>query len=183
MGRETGDKKREVKRVERKDLKDGGKRRKWKIIGVTMGGVVIAGLIVGLIIFMMVRPWPVKLADEYYGESEMMTLTKDEYEKLLAEGKSFVVMVDNAGCTTTERMRGMMAEFPGEMQFKYYQMMWPEAMESSLHEYVKYFPSVVVVKDGKVAYYLRADADEDAIYYNSGDELEKWLRERVEFGS
>ena len=123
-----------------------------------------------------------RLSDEYYGTSEMLTgLTKDDYEQLLAEKKSFVVMVDKPGCVTTPAMRERMANFPDDMQFKYYQFMWSEARESSLHEYVTFVPSVAIIREGKVVAWLRADSDEDTEYFNSAEALQSWVAKYILF--
>ena len=146
-------------------------------------GVLVLALVAGAAIGLVVLLWPkpVALDSEYYGTSEMLSLDKDTYEQMLKDRKSFVVMVDNAGCVTTARMREMMANMPEDLGFKYYQLMWPEAMESSLHNYVKYYPSIVIIDNGQVMYYLQADADEDSKYYNDTEALQQWLKERVDF--
>lgn len=139
--------------------------------------------VVAVIILGQSKPsLPFRLSDEYYGASEMITgLTKDEYEKLLSEKKSFVVMVDKPGCITTPPMRERMATFPDNMQFKYYQFMWSEAKESSLREYVAFVPSVAIIREGVVVAWLRADSDEDTEYFNSAEALQSWIAKYVAF--
>jgi hypothetical protein len=78
-------------------------------------------------------------------------------------------------------MRERMANFPDNMQFKYYQFMWSEAKESSLREYVAFVPSVAVIRDGEVVAWLRADSDEDTEYFNSAEALQSWIAKYVAF--
>lgn len=139
--------------------------------------------IVIVITFSQSKPdMPFRLSDEYYGTSEMLTgLTAEEYEKLLSEKRSFVVMVDKPGCITTPPMRERMANFPDNMQFKYYQFMWSEAKESSLHNYVTFVPSVAIIREGEVVAWLRADSDEDTEYFNSAEALQSWVAKYVAF--
>lgn len=85
-------------------------------------------------------------------------------------------MVDNPGCTTTEKMRSMIEKFAAQLKLKYYRIMWPEAKETSLKESVKYYPSIAIIKDGKVKAALKADSDDDAKYYNNAADLEQWLK-------
>ena len=56
-----------------------------------------------------------------------------------------------------------------------YRMMFAEVKESSLHDQVKYYPSVVVVDKGRVRVWLRADSDEDAEMYNNYDVFNDWM--------
>ena len=122
-----------------------------------------------------------RLDDEYYAASESIDIDKEAYEKLVSEKKSFVVLIDKPGCTTTAKMRENMANFPSDTQFKYYRMMWNEVRQSSLHEKVKFTPSVAIIKSGEVYKWLQADKDEDTEYFNSGDALRDWIREYVIF--
>lgn len=118
-------------------------------------------------------------AEYYCGENcdgEMMELSGAEYEDLVKEGKSFVVFVDQSGCTTADRLRGYVTDFAREAGVKVYRMMFSEARETSLHDYVKYYPSVVVVSRGKVVAWLRADSDEDADYYNDYEAFKGWAQ-------
>lgn len=118
-------------------------------------------------------------AEYYCGEScdgEMMVLTGAEYEELVREGGSFVVFVDQSGCTTADRLRGYVSDYALKVGMKVYRMMFSEARETSLHDYVKYYPSVVVVSKGRVVGYLRADSDEDADMYNDYDAFVGWMK-------
>ena len=145
------------------------------LVVVLLGGVLFVGAVSGWFSNDMVM-----LDEEYYcGEEcdgEMMELTGAEYEQLVAEGKSFVVFIDQSGCTTADRLKGYMKDYTLEAGVKAYRMMFADARETSLHEYVKYYPSVVVVSKGKVVAWLRADSDEDADYYNDYEAFEGWMR-------
>lgn len=99
-----------------------------------------------------------------------------EYEELIEAKKSFILLVDQGGCTTAERLKGYMRDFAKEAGVKVYRMMFSEVKNSSLHEKVKYYPSVVVVSFGEVIRFLRADSDEDAKMYNDYEEFKGWMR-------
>ena len=122
----------------------------------------------------------VTLDAEYYCgdecDGEYMELEVEEYEELVQAGKSFVVLVDQGGCKTADRLREFVADYAKGTGMKVYRMMFAEVKESSLHEYVKYYPSVVIVSKGQVIGYLRADSDEDAEMYNDYDAFTKWIK-------
>ncbi len=103
-------------------------------------------------------------------------LTASEYEELIVAKKSFILLVDQGGCTTAERLKGYMRDFAKEAGVKVYRMTFSEVKNSSLHEKVKYYPSVVVVSRGEVIGFLRADSDDDAKMYNDYEEFKGWLR-------
>ena len=142
------------------------------LIVVLFGGVLFVGAASG---------WfddpKVKLDAEYYADgAEFMELTAGEYEGLVEAKKSFVVMVDQGGCTTADRLREYVTRYMTETGILVYRMMFAEVKESSLHEKVKYYPSVAVVEKGVVRGYLRADSDDDAGAYNDYDTFEKWMK-------
>lgn len=146
------------------------------LLVIVIGGVV---LFVGAVSGWFGSSKVVLDAEYYCGEdcdNEMMELSGAEYEELIKEGKSFVVFVDQSGCTTADRLRGYVTDYAREAGVRVYRMMFSEARETSLHDYVKYYPSVVVVSHGRVAGYLRADSDEDADYYNDYEAFRGWAR-------
>ena len=108
-------------------------------------------------------------------DGEYMELGTDEYEKLINDQKSFVVMVDQGGCTTADRLKGYTKDFAASKGFKVYKMMFEDMKKTSMHDFVKYYPSVVVVSRGKVIGFLRADADEDSDMYNNYEDFSNWL--------
>ncbi len=150
-----------------------------KFFALVGGLVVLAVAVITAVILM--QPKTFRLDDEYYGSNESIDVDKEAYEKLIADKKSFIIMVDKPECYTTANMRQWMSEFPEDMRFKYYRIMWGEASNSSLHEQIKFVPAVALIHDGKVVDFLDADSDEDAPMYNDPTALQNWIREYVEF--
>lgn len=108
-------------------------------------------------------------------EREFIDLTIDEYEEKINNGDSFILFVDQGGCYTADRLREFILNYSGMKGVKAYRMMFSDVRNSSLHDYVKYYPSVVVVSRGKPIVWLRADADEDSDAYNDEEAFNKWL--------
>ena len=147
------------------------------LIVVLFGGVLFVGAASG---------WfddpKVKLDAEYYaGGAEFMELTAGEYEGLVGAKKTFVVFVDQDGCTTADRLREYVTRYMTETGILVYKMMFEQVKESSLHDQVKYYPSVVVVDKGVVRAYLRADSDEDAGAYNNYDDFKAWMEKYLQY--
>lgn len=155
-----------------------GKKEQGKVSGLIIALVVV--LAGGVLFVGAVSGWfddsKVVLDAEYYGEgAEFMELTASEYEELVEAKKSFVVFIDQGGCTTADRLRGYVLDWVGKNGVKVYRMMFSEVKESSLHSEVKYYPSVAVISKGKVKGYLRADEDEDAEAYNYYEAFKEWI--------
>ena len=159
---------------------------KKKSVGSLIAALV--AVVVGSVLFMFAVAWVVndqatELDAEYYcdGEctSELLLLSKESYEEMVSEKKSFVVFVDQTGCDTAEKLRGFINDYFPEQGIKVFKMMFSELKESSLHEKVKYYPSFVVINKGVVRAFLRADSDEDARAFNEYGRFIDWVNQRV----
>lgn len=159
------------------------KKKSYKILPLVMALIVV---VLGSILFVgAASGWfdnhKVKLDAEYYADgAEFMELTAGEYEGLIEAKKSFVVMVDQSGCITADRLREYVTRYMTETGILVYKMMFEQVKESSLHDQVKYYPSVVVVDKGVVRAYLRADSDEDAEVYNNYNAFREWMEKYLQ---
>lgn len=109
-------------------------------------------------------------------DGEYMELSSTEYDNLIDEKKSFIVLVDQDGCTTADRLEGFVRDFAISRGLKVFKMMYSDMRKTSLYDFVKYYPSVAVISNGKVIGYLRADEDEDAPAYNNYDDFLTWVQ-------
>ena len=156
------------------------KKKQLGVLGLIIALVVV---LIGSLVFVgAVAGWfddPKVVLDAEYactdGCGEYMELTASEYEELVKARKSFVVFVDQDGCTTADRLRGYVSDWASGAGMRVYRMMFSEVKKSSLHDLVKYYPSVVVVANGSVRGYLRADSDEDADMYNDYGAFSEWM--------
>ena len=106
-------------------------------------------------------------------------LDASTYEQMAKDEKSFVVFVDQGGCTTADRLEGFVSDYAKNKGFQAFRIMFEEMKKTSMHENVKYYPSVVLISKGKVIWWLRADSDEDAPAYNNYDAFEDWIHRHL----
>ena len=157
-----------------------GKEKKLQLrVLVVIVGIVVA-LLGGILIAGVMNGWfddsAVILDPEYrMGGGEIKELSVGEYEELTSVRKTFIVFIDQDGCTTADRMREFVTEYAEAHGLVIYRMMFSEMKETAMHEVVKYYPSVVIVSRGEVVGYLRADSDEDAEIYNDYEAFEDWM--------
>lgn len=157
------------------------KKKQLGVLGLIVALVVV---LVGSLVFMgAVSGWfddpKVTVSEEYRcieGCEGFASLDAASYEDLAKAGKSFVVFVDQDGCTTADRLRGYVSDWAASAGVKVFRMMFSEVKKTSLHDYVKYYPSVAILDRGMVRGYLRADSDEDADAYNNYDAFLGWVQ-------
>ena len=155
------------------------KMKIWQLV------LALALVVSGTILFVgAVSGWfggvKVTLEAEYYCkeecDGEYMSISGEEYEKFAEAKKSFVIFVDQTGCKTADKLREYMRDYAKEIGVKVYTIMFNNARETSLHDTVKYYPSVAVISRGKVIGFLRADSDEDADAYNNYGAFKEWIQ-------
>ncbi len=115
------------------------------------------------------------LDDEYYNELGLVTVEKDDFEKLLSEKKNFLLFIYNDVCSFKIPCDTIYDKVAKDNKFEILQMNFREFKDTSLYGKVKYAPSVIVIKDGKIVDFLDAESDEDLDRYQDGDKFLEWL--------
>ena len=157
------------------------KKKQLGVLGLIVALVIV--LIGGLIFMGAVAGWfddpKVVIDSEYTCDNESgcdyMELTAEGYDELVKAKKSFIVFVDQYGCTTADRLRGYVSDWAASQGIKVYRMMFMDIKESTLYDYVKFYPSVVVVDKGTVRGFLKADLDDHADMYNDYGAFSEWM--------
>lgn len=108
-------------------------------------------------------------------DGEYTELDAAGYEDLIGSHKSFLVFVDQPECTTADRLRTFLTDYAKERQIRPYRMLFSETKNSSLHDSVKYYPSVAIISKGKVIGAMQADSDADAPAYNDYGAFKEWI--------
>lgn len=149
------------------------------LLVIVGGGVIFIGAMAGW--FDEKR---VVLSEEMYCgsgcEDYLLDIDVSRYNELIETKKSFIMLVDQGGCKTADKLRGFVEDYAREVGVMVYRIMFDEMRETSLHDYVKYYPSVVVVSRGMPVAWLRADKDEDADEYNNYEVFKLWIQKYLE---
>lgn len=158
---------------------DNNKKKRWVWVAALVALVAIGILLAG-----GANGWfdgnKIELDVEYYTNRGFMGLTATEYDSLVDNKKSFVVFVDQFGCTTADRLREFMKQYMEKNEIAVYRIMFEEMKETRLHDFVKYYPSVAIIDEGEVKMYLRADSNDNAIIYNSYEDFGRWMDEYID---
>lgn len=158
----------------------GKEERRVTVLAIIVGvALIIAGVVMGIR-----SGWSndekVILSEEYYGEFiDFDKISAEEYEELINNKKSFVVLVDQDGCHTADRLKEYIRKWAPGARIKVLKTMFSEMRETSMHEKVKYYPSVVVIENGEIRAFLRADSDEDADEYNDYEAFKGWIEQYI----
>lgn len=117
--------------------------------------------------------------DEDTNELVTTTIEKDELQQLIDDKKSFGVYVFLPGCSSCAEFREVLKEYQKDHNINYYSTQIKYAKETVIGEKIKYAPSFVIFKEGKIVAYLDAESDDDLPYYKTTDKLHEWLTKYI----
>ena len=122
---------------------------------------------------------PFDLKDEYYKESKINELDLEGLKKLIDEKESFGVFVYLPGCTSCAAFSEVLDEFQKENTLTFYKTEIKYAKETAIKDKIKYAPSFVIFKEGKIVAYLDAESDKDLPYYKTVKDFKEWLTKYI----
>lgn len=122
---------------------------------------------------------PFDLKDEYYKESKITELDLEGLKKLIDDKESFGVFVYLPGCTSCAAFSEVLDEFQKENTLTFYKTEIKYAKETAIGDKIKYAPSFVIFKEGKIVAYLDAESNKDLPYYKTVKDFKEWLTKYI----
>ena len=100
------------------------------------------------------------IEDTFYNKGGLQDISINEVNKLIKNKKSFVLFTYNDFCTFSVPCDSVFEEASNKMNIEILQIPYRDFKETVLHKKIKYGPSVIIIKEGKVVKYL------DAVSFN-----------------
>ncbi|MDD3896205.1 MAG: hypothetical protein PHP49_04185 [Bacilli bacterium] len=119
------------------------------------------------------------LDNEYYGNSSLIEIDSEKLKTLEKDKKTFVVFVYQPLCSTSHDLNNYINEFLDKNKMSFYKTPFSSVKDTNMSDYVKYCPSVVIYRNGKIIAYLEADSNKHAVYYKSVENFKKWLTKYI----
>lgn len=119
------------------------------------------------------------LEEKYYSTSEFIELDTETLEKNVNDKESFAVFIYQPLCTASYEFNKVLTEFADDYKINFYKMSYNTMKETFLGEKIKYYPSLVIFREGKVVDYLDADSDEDVDYFKNVNDFKGWFSDYV----
>lgn len=121
-------------------------------------------------------------------DGKMIDLAKEKedpvsfLDELAAKKQNFVVYVSLPICNgDAAQFKEYVLDFQRKEKLSFVYLTSDYIKDSFIYETVKYYPSVIIFKEGKIINYLRYDSDEDVEYYKSYDGFAKWFKANVKY--
>ena len=119
------------------------------------------------------------LNDKYYNNGEYVRLNSSELEKIKDE--SMIIYTYNNFCNLPIHCETIFKSFMNKSKIDFVSIPFSEFKKTSFYSKVSFAPSIIVVYNGKVVDYLKADSDSDYDKYQKVDVFEEWLNEFIYF--
>lgn len=148
-----------------------------KIVIIIAGILVAAAAVVGGVC--VLGGGKFSLDDKYYGKSEFVNIDTAELSTLIDEKKSFALLIWQPGCQASTDFEKIVKGFSEERQVTFLRMEFSDAKSSGLVGDLKYYPSVALYRDGKLATFLKSDSDEDLSALISEEGFREWWEKYI----
>lgn len=119
------------------------------------------------------------LENKYYESSEIIEIDTEKFNELKDNKESFAVFIYQPLCSTSYNLNKILNSFLEEYKITIYKMSFTDMLKTDLEETIKYYPSFVIYKNGKLVDYLDAGSDEDTEKYKNKDEFYNWFTSYV----
>lgn len=119
------------------------------------------------------------LENKYYGSKSVNEIKINDLNKLIDNKESFAVFVYQPMCTTSSDFEEVLNDFLEENQISIYKIAYSDIKNTDIGKTVKYYPSFIIYRNGKLIDFLESDKDEDVNYYRSKEGFEQWFTKYV----
>lgn len=117
------------------------------------------------------------LNEKYYNNGDFIRVNSNELEKL--ENDNYILYTYNNYCAFSVSCEDIFKSFMNKYKIDFISIPFEEFKKTKLYNKIKYAPSVIIVKNGKVVSYLDSNSNDDYQKYQNEIEFEKWISKYV----
>lgn len=141
--------------------------------------IISALLLLSLIIFISFKilNHNFYLDDKYYGNNEIYEIGIEEFNNLISNKESFGIFVYQPACTTSAEFEQVLYDFFKQNNMSIYKIKFSDIYEHT--DFLKFYPSFIIYRNGKIVDFLEADKDKDLKYYQSVNGFSEWFTKYV----
>lgn len=119
------------------------------------------------------------LDNKYYKKNLLEEIDTKKLNKLLNDKESFGIFVYQPMCFTSTQLNTVISDFQKKNKLSFYKISFSNIKNTSIEKYLKYSPSFIIYKKGKMIDFLEADKNEDIEYYKTADGFTNWFTKYV----
>lgn len=117
------------------------------------------------------------LAKDYYSEGGFISVNEKDLEKL--DSSNYVLFTYNNYCNLPIPCEEIFESFMDKYEIRFLSIPFEDFKNTSFYNKVKYAPSIIIVKNGKVIAHLDANSDDDLNKYQDVDLFSEWIKKYI----
>ena len=115
------------------------------------------------------------LNNKYYNEGKFITINNiDNLKK-----DTYILYTYNNYCTFKKPCEEVFKEYMEKYKIDFYKMPFDQFKKTTLYTKVRYAPSIILVKEGKIVEYLDANSNKDLEKYQDTKKFEEWINKYI----
>ena len=146
-----------------------------KVLMILISFVFIIICTVGCYFYVQNHSKKYYINSKYYNDKGLTDVSVKELEKKVKNKESFILFVYNDFCAFSIPCDSVFDEASKRLGVQILQVPYREFKKSSVKGKIKYAPTVIIYKEGKIYKYLDAESDDDKDLYQNIDLFKKWL--------
>lgn len=120
-----------------------------------------------------------ELEEKYYDDSEFIELSNKKLDKLIEYKESFAVFIYQPLCVNSYNFNKMLTEFSETYELTIYKIAFSNIKNSKLKDEIKYYPSFIIFKDGKIVDFLDSSSNDDTDKFKNIEDFTTWFESYV----
>ena len=110
---------------------------------------------------------------------KLIELSTETYEEIIDNKESFVIFIYQPMCVTSNNFESVINEFMKKNNISIYKMKYSFMLETNLKDYINYYPSFAIIKNGKLVDHLDANSNEDINMFKNLNDFTNWFEKYV----
>lgn len=147
-----------------------------KNILIIIGIIILITIIISLNLNLKSK---INLSEQYYQYGTIKDITKEELLTKINNKENFILFTNNNFCTFKISCEEIFKESAQELNITILKIPFNEFKTTKLHDTIKFAPSVIIIKDGKIIEYLDPEKNDDLSKYQDKKEFTSWIKEYI----
>lgn len=115
------------------------------------------------------------LNNKYYNEGKFITIKNIDELK----NDTYVLYTYNNYCTFKKPCEEVFKDYMKKYKIDFYGIPFEQFKKTSFYKEIKYAPSIILVKEGKIITYLDANSNKDLDRYQDSKKFEEWINKYI----
>lgn len=146
---------------------------------ITIGIVFIILIPSSLLFINNLTKQKITLESKYYNTGKFIDINSANLNELLNNKENFILFTNNNFCTFKISCEEIFKESAQELNITILKIPFDEFKLTKLHDTIKFAPSVIIIKEGKIIKYLDPEQNKDLSKYQDKKEFISWIKEYI----